>query len=393
MARVPLAWLNLTHDARRFALSLAGVGFAVVLVFVEYGFYNALLDATVAIIDHFDADLVMVSKTKTSLETPVGFPRRRLVQALGVPGVAAVRPLYVQVPRAVWRGAGADRRQALRLIAFHPDAPAVRFAEADAHAADLRLPDRVLFDRASRTTHATPDGAARDDLAGRDAVVAGEFHLGLDFVHEGNLLAGDAAYAHYFPAHGGSALRQVDVGMIRLVPGADATRVIADLTEQLRTGVATADNAGGDDVTVMTRDAFRAAVRRYWRDATPVGFVFGLGALMGLIVGVVICYQVLATDVADHLPEFATLKAMGYGDLFLCGVVLRQALWLAVCGFVPGLLVSGVLYALLAELTGLPMLLTWDRAALVLAGAVVMCTVSGLITLRKVVTADPAELF
>jgi DevC protein len=169
--------------------------------------------------------------------------------------------------------------------------------------------------------------------------------------------------------------------------------VIADLTERLRAGVATDANAGGDDVKVMTKSAFRDQERRFWRTSTPIGFIFGLGGLMGLIVGIVICYQVLATEVADHLPEFATLKAMGYGDLHLCGVVLQQALWLALCGFIPGVLVSLGLYSLLGEQTGLPMALTWDRAATVLAGTVVMCTLSGLITLRKVLTADPAELF
>jgi len=390
---VPLAWLNLIADKRRFALSVAGVGFAVVLMFVEYGFYNGLLDSTVVLIDRFDADLVIVPKTKTSLQVFGGFPRRRLTQALGVPGVESVRPLYLEEVRSVWRGAGAERRQILRVLAVDPDAPALRLDELPAHAADLRQPDRVLFDRASRASHAKPDDPSRDDLAGRDAALAGEFQLGLDFVHEGNLLSGTAAFASYFPAHDGSALHEVEVGMVKLLAGADSGRVITDLTERLRAGVPTIANAGGEDVKVMTKADFREQERRFWRTSTPVGFIFGLGALMGLIVGVVICYQVLATDVADHLAEFATLKAIGYGDPYVCGVVLRQAVWLALCGFVPGLFVSVSLYSLLGDLTGLPMFLTWHRAALVLVGAVVMCILSGLITLRKVLTADPAELF
>src|SRR5437764_446673 len=174
-ARVPLAWQNLTHDPRRFALSLAGVGFAVVLMFVEYGFYNALLDSTVVLIDRFDADLVIIPKTKTSLQVFGGFPRRRLTQALGVPGVASVRPLYLEEVRSVWRGSGSERRQILRVLSIDPDAPALRMDELPAHAADLRQPDRVLFDRASRASHARADDAARDDLAGRDAALAGEF--------------------------------------------------------------------------------------------------------------------------------------------------------------------------------------------------------------------------
>jgi putative ABC transport system permease protein len=392
MARTPLAWQNLTHNKRRFALSLAGVGFAVVLMFIELGFYHALLDSTVALIDRFDADLVMVSKLKTSMQILGGFPRRRLVQALSVPGVAAVRPLYLDVVRSRWRSDRAERRQSLRALGLDPDAPALRFPEVREFAGRLRLPNQVLFDKASRTRHARDGDRAADDLAGRDVYTAGEFHLGLDFVTEGNLILGESAFAHYFPVRHGSALRQVEVGMIELAPGADQERVRAELNARLPTwDGASAD--GGSDVTVLTKDEFRDRDLTFWRKSTPIGFIFGMGAVMGLIVGVVICYQVLATDVADHLREFATLKAMGYGGGYLAGVVLQEALWLALVGFVPGCLASWGLYWLLERATGLPLLLTVPRAGFVLGLTVLMCSLSGLLALRRVVTADPAELF
>src|SRR5438105_15919755 len=129
---------------------------------------------------------------------------------------------------------------------------------------------------------------------------------------------------------------------------------------------------------VLTKDEFRDQERTYWRTSTPVGFVFGLGLVMGLIVVVVICYQVLATDVADHLAEFATLKAMGYGGSYLAGVVLQQALLLALVGFVPGCLVSWLLYRVLEQATGLPLLLTIPRVGAVLGLTVLMCSLSGL---------------
>ncbi len=393
--RVPLAWQNLTHEPQRFALSLAGVGFAVVLMFVEFGFYNALIDSTIALIERFDADLVMVHKAKESLQTFGGFPRRRLDQARAVPGVASVRPLYLEEVRSVWRSGATERgrRVVVRALGVDPDAPPLRVPEVGRHAAELRLSDQVLFDRASRAGYTRDGSRGRDDLAGRDVSAAGEFRLGLDFVHEGNLILGESAFAHYFPVPAGSALRQVEVGMIKLAPGADPRRVQDELNERLKAGVDAPDNAGGTDVKVMTKEAFRQQEQDFWLGSTPIGFIFGLGAAMGFIVGVVICYQILATDVADHLPEFATLKAMGYSGGYLGGVVLRQALWLALTGFVPGCLLSWGLYLWLGELTGLPLLLTLPRAALVLGLTVLMCAVSGLITVRKVLTADPAELF
>src|SRR3954469_14201341 len=146
--RTPLAWLNLTHQKGRFALSLAGVGFAVVLMFVEAGFYNALLDSTVALIDRFDADLVIVSNTKLSLQSYGGVPRRRLAQALGVPGVAEVKPLYLEAARSVWRSGSAGKRRVVRVLAVDPDDPALAIPEARTKAGILRLPHAALFDAA-----------------------------------------------------------------------------------------------------------------------------------------------------------------------------------------------------------------------------------------------------
>jgi putative ABC transport system permease protein len=393
-SRTPLAWLNLTHQKGRFALSLAGVGFAVVLMFVEFGFYNALLDSTVALIDLFDADLVIVSKTKSSLQAFGGVPRRRLAQALGVAGVAEVKPLYLEGVRSVWRSGTAGKRRVVRVLGVDPDDPALDVPEARIKAGVLRLPDAALFDRAANPVYGRPDETTVGDELSRQRVrLGGTFQLGTDFVYEGNVLVGEPAYARYFPTRSGSALREVEVGMVKLADGADAADVRERLAAALRAGIKTPHNTGGDDVRILTKDEFRDQERAYWRTSTPVGFVFGLGLAMGAIVGVVICYQVLATDVADHLHEFATLKAMGYSDWYLAGIVLKQALLLAVVGFIPGCVVSYALYYALGEATGLPLLLNIERAALVLLFTVLMCSASGLLTVRKLRSADPADLF
>jgi putative ABC transport system permease protein len=393
-AKTPLSWLNLTHNKGRFALSLAGVGFAVVLMFVESGFYYALLDSTVALIDRFDADLVIVSKVKTTLQAWGGAPRRRLTQALGVPGVADVSPLYLEGVRSVWRSERTGRRRVIRALGVDPDNPALNVPELGPATSDLRLTDRALFDRAASSVYGRPDvGTRGDELTGRHVDISGTFRIGTDFVYEGNAVVGESAFAHFFPARTGSALRDVEVGMVRLSAGADPADVKLRLTQALRSGIGTPQNSGGDDVMVMTKDEFREQERHYWQTSTPVGFVFGLGLVMGLIVGIVICYQVLATDVADHLPEFATLKAMGYSDRYLAGVVLKQALLLALVGFIPGCVLSGVLYYALGEVTGLPLLLTVPRAGVVLLFTVLMCSASGVLTVRKLRSADPADLF
>src|SRR5205823_10852541 len=133
------------------------------------------------------------------------------------------------------------------------------------------------------------------------------------FVHEGNLVLGPTAWEHYFPVSGGTALRNVEAGMIKLVPGADPLEVKQRLRE-LRAGVPAApgDRLSGDDVRIFTAAEFRDQEREFWRGSTPIAFIFGMGLAMGLIVGLVICYQILSTDVNERIGEYATLKAMGY---------------------------------------------------------------------------------
>src|SRR5207245_4245857 len=147
------------------------------------------------------------------------------------------------------------------------------------------------------------------------------------------------------------------------------------------------------DVQIQTKQDFLDQEMTYWKENTPLGYLFGLGAALGFVVGIVICYQILYTDVVDHLPQFATLKAIGYRDRFLRRVVLREALYLSLLGHVPGLAISYLLYLLLAGATGLPIEMPLSRVALMLALTVAMCMVAGVIAIRKVIAADPAEVF
>jgi putative ABC transport system permease protein len=114
---------------------------------------------------------------------------------------------------------------------------------------------------------------------------------------------------------------------------------------------------------------------------------------MGFVVGIVICYQIIHADISDHLREFATLKAMGYQTPFFLQLVLKQSLYLSLLGFVPGVAISYVAYVLLTYITGLTMELTLPLALSVLGVTVVMCLVSGMLAVNKLLRADPAELF
>jgi putative ABC transport system permease protein len=148
-----------------------------------------------------------------------------------------------------------------------------------------------------------------------------------------------------------------------------------------------------DDTRIMTMEGFINFERVYWQRGTSIGFIFTLGTVMGFIVGIVIVYQILYTDVSDHMAEYATLKAMGYSNFYLSKVVIQEAIVLSVLGFIPGFLVGNGLYALTRNATRLPIEMTIERVIQVFILTLVMCTISGAISLRKVQSADPAEMF
>jgi putative ABC transport system permease protein len=388
-SRVPLAWYNLTHDKRRLVVSVLGVAFAVFLMFVELGFWNALLDASVELIEQFNGELIVVSKARYAMNVREPFTRRLLEQTRGVPGVRAAYPVYLEYASSFWKDTGTPRKERvpslpIRVIAFDPDQPVLNNPDVQARQSSLKVPFTVLLDRKSKRDYGERETGIERELSGHRVRVVGLFTLGTDFSSDGSVIMSDATLARiypdaYSPAH---TLDLADVGVVKLEPGANL-----EATRQAIEAVLPRE------VAVLTKDAFLATEKHYWQTSTPIGFIFQFGLWMGFIVGAVICYQIISTDVSDHLAEFATLKAIGYHDGYLNLTVLRETWWLAVFGFIPGIVLSWLLYRLLDWLVGLPMFMTPLRILLIFCLAVAMCLFSGLLALRKVKSADPAEVF
>ena len=209
--------------------------------------------------------------------------------------------------------------------------------------------------------------------------------LGSDFGADGTLIMSEESFAKllrrpYFP---GDPRAEVEIGLVRLDAAADRRAVQSNIRSAFSEG----------DLEVLTIDELMERERRFWLESTPIGFVFGLGMGLSFIIGMVICYQILSSDVADHLAEYATLKASGYPNYYLSKVVFQQALLMAATGFLPGVAISWVIYRYLSYLTALPMWMTPGRVAFILGLTVLMCAGSGLLALRKAQDLDPAEVF
>jgi putative ABC transport system permease protein len=381
--RTPLGWLQLSREKGRLLVALAGIAFADVLMFMQLGFQNALYDSNTLVNRAMLADIVLISPKALNLQNLSTFSRRRLLQARDVPGVQTATALYIN--SITWRNPQTLLNATVQVLGFAPDEPAFNLLEVNRQLDKLKLPDRVLFDRGARGKYAdviaqvSQGKAVTTEVERRTLTISGLFRLGASFGANANLIVSDQTFLRLFPRREAAS---ISLGLLRVKSGYDPQQVAAALKSHLP-----------DDVRVLTTQEYVQFEENYWRTASPIGFVFGLGTAMAFVVGVVIVYQVLSTDVNSHLKEYATFKAMGYQNTYLLGVVFEEAVILAFLGFIPGAILPLGLYALAAKATALPIYMTFSKAVFVLLLTVVMCALSGAIATRKLQSADPADMF
>ena len=381
LGRLPIGWLQLTHNPMRFAAALVGVAFANVLVFVQLGIMNSMGTATLRPYGFFSADVMISAPDANALTDGGNVARQWLLQALADPDVADGMGLFIgNVP---W-----DRRDAdISLTSFGID-PAKPDFLAPGIAVDaslLEVQGATLIDRLAR-------GISRDEAAairpqtplpfetqGQTLTAYSTFAGGGGFGGDGYMIMSDQTFLSLFPARRSTAPDHI---LLRLRPGADVAATVQRLRKLISDPalrIRSYTDAGQEELT-------------YQQTKRPTGIIFGFGVLIGVLVGLVIVYQVLSTDVADHLREYATFKAMGYGQRFFMGIVLEEALILGFLGFLPGVTVGATILTVMGKVTTLPLAVTWSMALTVFLGTVVFSALSGAVATRRLAAADPADL-
>jgi len=381
--KIPLAWLQLSREKMRLFVAITGIGFADILMFMQMGFRDALFDNAVSLHKNLHGDIFLISTQSTALIAMKSFPSRRLYQTLGFDGVESISPVYLAM--GLWKNPETHRTRSILVLGFNPADSILDLPGVTNNLDQIKLADVILFDDASRPEFGRVGqlfNQGKDvttEIESRRIRVGGLFTLGPSFGADGNIATSDFNFLRIFPKREEG---MIEIGILKLKPGADLERIIKNMRQDLP-----------NDVKVLSKEEFIAFEKNYWETATAIGFIFALGTAMGFIVGTVIVYQILYTDVADHLPEYATLKAMGYKNSYLLMVVFQEAIILSILGYFPGLIVSVGLYNLTRGATNLPMLMSFSRSATVLIMTIVMCCISGAIAVRKLEAADPADIF
>lgn len=381
--KTPLSWLQLSHEKARLLIALAGIGFADMLMFIQLGFQTALFDSSVTFHKALQGDIFLMSPQSDALGFTEPFSERRLYQSAAVDQVESVVPIYLNY--GSWKNPIERNTRTILTIGFNPAQNPVNFPGIKENIDQIKLPDVVLFDKKSRAEFGTiadlleQNGEVKAEVSSRKVTVRGLFSMGASFAADGNIITSDTNFLRLFDDRQKGL---IDVGIINLKPGADIELAKANLKTKLP-----------KDVEIFDREEFIQEEISYWQNATAIGFIFTLGTAIGFVVGTVIVYQILYTDVANHLSEYATLKAMGYRDSYFVILVFQEAVILAVLGFLPGYAIASGLYGLAAGATALPLAMTVNRATTVLILTVIMCCASGSVAVRKLSAADPADIF
>jgi len=383
LKRTPLAWLQVSHNPVKLAIGLAGVSFSNLLMFFQLGLLDSIYNSQRKPIERLRADLVMVSAGYSNMGSLQVFDRSRLYQALGVEGVEGVSPLHIS--RATWITPETRKSFDVYVYGVNLNRPSLAFPELEGQISQLQPLRNALFDRNSKKQYGPiaaelkREGLVNVEVNQKQLRIIDTFSLGSTFAADANLIVGDNTFYFLFPEKNPN---KIELGLIQLKPGSNPLAVQRALQPLM-----------SKDVKVLTRKELSTLELDYWKRNSSVGFIFSLGVLVGFVVGSIIVYQILFSDVMNSLPQYATLKAMGYTDRYVISVVIQQSAILAFVGFIPGVLTSMGLYWLLATVTKLSVFMTTTRALQVLLLTFVMCVGSGALATRKLVQLDPADVF
>lgn len=381
--RTPLGWLQLNRHKSRLLVAVSGIAFADILMFMQLGFQSALFDSNTRLNRSILADIVLVSSQAKNTQNLSTFSRRRLFDASDIAGVKAAEPMYIG--NVTWRNPQTRKRATIQAIGFNPEVPALDIPAANVQLDKIQLPNNFLFDRGARGEYqkvfesVDAGKEVTTEVDRKTITISGLFKFGASFAADGILLSSEENFLRLFPRQKASS---VNVGLIYLQPGYNPIQVATAMKAHLP-----------NDVKVLTRAEFVELEEGNLRRESPIAFIFGFGVAMGFLIGVIIVYQILSTDVNAHIKEYATFKAMGYSNRYLLGVIFEEAIILACIGFIPGYFIPLGLYQLAANATNLPIYMPAARAILVFVLTIIMCTISGMIATNKLQSADPADMF
>ncbi len=383
--KILLAWLQLTHYKVRLVVALMGIAFAAILIFMQLAFSDALYDSQTALHRRLKADLILINPEMKTLANNLDFPRQYLYRTLNFKEVDSIN--YIHKGLLSFKYGNVRGGKGIVILGINPDNCPFEIPNFPALAHLLRARGTIFVDRNSNLKEygnmlkeLTLGKSITVEMGKRQVLISKLIDFaGASFADDGNVITSSSTFAYLLR---NQFTNNITIGLIKLKSGVDRERTIQKIRNQLPA-----------NIHLMTLAEFIEREKNYWATNAPIGFVFTTGVCVGFFVGVIIVYQILYTEVSGHLPDYALLKAKGYKHRYFLKVLFQEALILAILGYIPGLIISLILYEVVKQATSLPMYMTLTRALSVLLATVVMCSLSGIISMKKLREANPADLF
>lgn len=410
---VSIARKNLFEDIPRFLVAQAGIMFAVSLVTIQLGILKGFTRSTTRLIESSTADIWLTGEEMVHFELTQSVPLETQVKAKDVDGVTRAEAMVLTNGR--WRGPD-GQISTVRVVGFSPNGSLFRPSQIlQGDLAKIAEPFSIMTDETNlksldlgsvgdqgeiNSAPATLVGLTRDtqsiasssiaftslENAKAYATAGLTSSVSCDVRPGGDNLQCTTTYTR---AENDAVIERQPLSISDPVSyvliQAESGQDIAQLKQRLE--------AAFPEVQALTQEEMLDITRRYWQLRTGIGFILGLGAAVGMIVGIVIVGQILYSSVSDHIREYGTLKAMGASDRMIYGVIVEQALWMAVLGYIPSILLCLGLGAWTFSTQGIMILITPSVSAGILGITVIMCVGSALFAIQKVTKVDPAIVF
>ncbi len=369
-----LAARNLFHDRLRFAATITGIVFSMVLVTVQMGLFVSFRQMVTTMIDHAPADLWIMPLGTKCFEDPALLDERERFRALSVAGIADAVPILVSF--AQWHIESGGTTPVLLIGSDRKDLSLQPWNIIAGDLRDLSVPDAIAIDQSyfeRLGTSGLGDIVEIRNLKAKVRLVTKGIRSFTTTPFVFTPLDRARAYA-------GISANQATYLLVRLVAGADVETVRTHLNGSLAKAEA------------LTPDAFRNRSRSFWLFGTGAGAALFAGALLGMIVGIVIVAQTLYASTKEFSNEFATLRAIGSSSRYIYAVIIIQALLSAVMGFGIAAVIGMVIVRTTAD-SALPVLIPFSLMASLFLLTIAMCVLSAMAAIVHIMRADPAVVF
>ena len=385
--RLPLALKQLTDAPVKTAAAAAGICFSTVLVFFQLGLLNAIYQSQSRPYSLLDGEIVLVSDRFSRLSQSPEIALSDVMRAQGVEGVAHVSPLSIQLGILLILPQGFTTNA--QIYSIDPSNSALSIEKTKLNISSLTLYERASIDNMSRPSYVSnvqkklrSNSDYRTNLGDKRLIINSISSIGSTFAADLSLVMSQDNLMHYFP---GRSYSKTNLGIVKLKPGYSIQKVLDTLISKLY--------PVGYNIMAMSIPEISDKEMKFWRENTSLTFIFGIGVIVGFVVSGIILYQILYSDVISHLPEYATLLALGYPNIYVIKVVFVQAFLLTAISFPFSFAISLGLYGLMASATNLVIYMTLERCISVLFLSLLTSSFSCYLATNQLRKVDPSSLY